>query len=64
MIRINVVPEVREIENCLQDNGCAEIASFVNQLEENSPESEEDKPKALNNVPRRRSWMKVSKKIL
>jgi pSer/pThr/pTyr-binding forkhead associated (FHA) protein len=64
LIRINVIPEVREIENCLQDNGCVEVASFVNQLEEDSPESEEEKPKVTNNVPRRRSWMKVREKFI
>lgn len=58
LIRINIVPEIREIENCLQDVSCIEITTFVDKMGENSPESDEDKPKATNNVPRRRSWMK------
>lgn len=67
LIRINIVPEVREIENCLQDAGCIEITTMVNQTGEESPESEEDKPTAAtsasstsstSSLPRRRSWMK------
>jgi len=62
LIRINVIPEVREIENCLQDKDCI---NFVLPGEEGSPESNEEVEKIIENAPkttecapRRRSWVK------
>jgi len=59
LIRINIVPEVREIENCLQDAGSIEITTMVNTPADDSPEEEEEeKPIITSSAPRRRSWMK------
>jgi len=59
LIRINIVPEVREIENCLQYcDSDIEITTMVNTPAEDSPESEEEKPMITSSAPRRRSWSK------
>ena len=63
LIRINVIPEVREIENCLHDSGCIEITNLVHQMEDGSPETNEDKVKNTDSGARRRSWVKVIKKL-
>eukprot|EP00092_Neocalanus_flemingeri_P001537 GFUD01001639.1.p1 GENE.GFUD01001639.1~~GFUD01001639.1.p1 ORF type:complete len:552 (+),score=175.64 GFUD01001639.1:52-1707(+) len=58
LIRINVIPEVREIENCLQDRGYIDMVNLAQQIEEESPEPNEDKENITDNGPRRRSWVK------
>ena len=64
LIRINVIPEIREIENCLEEENWKEASNCLKNVICDSPDEEEDKfveekPKITNNSPRKRSFVKV-----
>jgi len=68
LIRINVIPEIREIENCLEDENWKVTSNCLKNVICDSPDEEEDKvveekTKITNNSPRKRSFVKKKEEV-